>query len=279
MPIVPSLPYLEKTITLLEAADPEFQQAFGRHWHWGYWDNPTLALETVEDYARAGERMSEHFLDVAGVRDGQRILDAGCGFGGTIAIANARYQGVALTGLNIDPRQLALARKAVVARSGNTIQFVEGDACQPPFPDASFDHVTAVECIFHFPSRHRFFVEAHRLLKPGGILTVSDFIPPWLASNTPLRLLFRLNRVRRTQVWGATQSLEPTIRFYRNEAKRTGFDLVSVEDLTANVQPTHDILSKLTARLGSAFAAEVKGIEGVMKLKLCAYEILVFRRN
>src|SRR5438034_5931485 len=44
----------------------------------------------------------------------------------------------------------------------------EADACALPFPDASFDRVLAVECIFHFPSRLRFLKEAARVLKPGG---------------------------------------------------------------------------------------------------------------
>jgi SAM-dependent methyltransferase len=279
MPYVPSFPYLDKTVALLEAEDTQFKQAFGRHWHWGYWSNPALALQTVDDYARAGDRMSEHFLDVAGIGDEQCVLDAGCGFGGTIAVANARFQGVALTGLNIDPRQLALARQNVVARSGNNIEFVEGDACHPPFPDLSFDRVMAVECIFHFPSRRRFFMQAHRLLKPGGLLTISDFIPPWFLSKFPLRLLFNLGRARREQAWGITRSTEGTNRFYQGMAQQTGFELLFDEDITRNVQPTHSILSKVTARLGSEVVAEINEIDKLMKTKLCTYKIFVFRRG
>ncbi len=274
-----TFPYLDKTVSLLEAGDLEMAQVFGRHWHWGYWDDAALAAGTAADFARAEERMSERFLDAAGVRDGDRVLDAGCGFGGTIALANERYHRVSLTGLNIDPRQLAWAREKVAARDGNAVDFVEGDACRPPFADRSFDRVLAVECIFHFPGRRRFFEEAHRLLEPGGQLTVSDFVPPWFLSCTPLPLLFRLRRARRMQAWGVTHSLEPTARFYRDVARRTGFDLLRAVDITANVRPTHGILSRLTARLGSDVAAEVKDIDLAMKLKLCTYQILRFRRR
>jgi SAM-dependent methyltransferase len=274
-----TFPYLDKTLALLEAGDPEATQVFGRHWHWGYWPDPALATGTVADFIRAEDRMSEYFLDVAGIRDGDRVLDAGCGFGGTIAIANERRRGVALTGLNIDPRQLALARENVRARDGNTAVFVEGDACRPPFADRSFDRVIAVECIFHFPSRRRFFEEAHRLLEPGGQLTVSDFVPPWVLPNTPLRLLFSAGRSRRERAWGVTHSLEGTEGFYRDVAKQTGFDIVRAVDITANVQPTHGVLAQLTGRLGGDVVAEVKDIDAAMKLRLCRYRIMVFQRR
>jgi hypothetical protein len=53
-----SFPYLSKTMEWLALGDDDYQQAFGRRWHWGYWTDPAFALRTVEDYAHAAERMS-----------------------------------------------------------------------------------------------------------------------------------------------------------------------------------------------------------------------------
>lgn len=274
-----SFPYLSKTMERLAGGDDEYRQAFARHWHWGYWTDPAFALGTVEDYARAAERMSEQVLFAARLNCGQRILDAGCGFGGTIAVANERYEQIYLTGLNIDLKQLEVARRSVVARSGNSVELVVADACEPPFLDASFDRVMAVECIFHFPSRERFFRQARRLLKPGGLLVVSDFVASRRLVYTPLRLLFYINAARRARTWGTTHALEGTSRFYQRIAARTGFTLLSATNITRNVQPTHRVLIPLAARLDPKLAASVLDVGLGLLLGFATYQILVFQAS
>jgi len=53
----------------------------------------------------------------------------------------------------------------------------DSDACAMPRPDRAFDAVLAVACSFHFPSRDAFLLECARLLRPGGRLALSDFVP------------------------------------------------------------------------------------------------------
>src|SRR5262245_24213224 len=171
------LPYFDILLEELSQNKRDITEAFGRHVHWGYWDAPRDANGSMADFAAAAEKLSERVCDAAAVADGQRILDVGCGFGGTVQHLNQRLRQVRLSGLNIDERQLARARQHVIARPGNEVDFHEGDACAMPFPDASFDVVLAVECIFHFGSRARFFEEARRVLAPGGRLALCDFVP------------------------------------------------------------------------------------------------------
>jgi hypothetical protein len=51
---------------------------------------------------------------------------------------------------------------------------VVADAVRLPFRGASFDGLICVEAAFHFPSRSAFFAEALRVLRPGGVLSMSD---------------------------------------------------------------------------------------------------------
>jgi ubiquinone/menaquinone biosynthesis C-methylase UbiE len=135
-----------------------------RHVHWGYWGPQDVPDGSLTDFAAATERLTERICEIAAIRDGDAVLDVGCGFGGTISSLNERYSGLSLTGLNIDSRQIAVAKGRTAAAPGNRVEFVMGDACRMPFADASFNVLLAVECIFHFASRERFFDEARRVL-------------------------------------------------------------------------------------------------------------------
>src|SRR5262249_32810414 len=135
------LPFFDFLLDRFQAGDQDTLLAFGRHVHWGYWPDPLAADGSVADFADAAERLARHLCDAARVNDGSRVLDCGCGFGGTIASMNERFTQLSLVGLNVDARQLARARTEVRPTVSNRINFVRGDGCQLPFADASFDAV------------------------------------------------------------------------------------------------------------------------------------------
>lgn len=269
------LPYFDPILNKLRQGDPDFIAASGLHVHWGYWPDPRVARRSVHDFAWAQEGMDMHLCDRAGINPGKVVLDAGCGFGGTIASLNQRLNGVTLHGLNIDERQLERAQRQVIARPGNSVLFVVGDACELPFADAAFDHVLAVECIMHFPSRLHFMREARRVLRPGGRLTISDFCP---VMSVPRLLTWMLafldSSVKRTY---GPSNITCTRTEYRKLALQAGFSTMTDEDITANTLPTYPVVRKLIRR---AYGRETSwvtfALEWLSRTGLVRYMILSF---
>ena len=104
--------------------------------------------------------------------DGQRVLDLGCGDG--LLVATLARQRARAVGIDVDHAALraAVARTDVTGDAG--ARFVEGRIEHLPFPDGSFDVVTAVTVLCLVSDRSAAAREAARVLRPGGRLIVGD---------------------------------------------------------------------------------------------------------
>ncbi len=270
------LPYFNALLGLLDQY-PEVAESFGRHVHWGYWDKPSACPDSSAGFAAAAERLAGLVCAAASIGRGQRVLDVGCGFGGTIASLDGHWADLALHGLNIEHRQLRRAAQQTLPAPVNPVYWINADACALPFASQSFDAVLAVECIFHFPSRREFFSEAFRVLNPGGYLALSDFLStPWLRPATwlldhwPGHLGF----------YGCCD-----VRFgfaeYRKLAVDTGFILRTERDITPNTLPTYRYIHALWRRVpfrNPQAALETLLLESVSRCGLLRYGILGFQK-
>lgn len=136
--------------------------------HYGYWD------QKVSSFPQSLIRMNEVMAETALIGKRDRVLDAGCGVGGS-SIYLATVVGCRVTGITLSERQVQQARSNADKRKvADKVDFKIMDYCNTAFPDASFDVVWGCESICYAESKEKFIKEAFRLLKPGGRLVVAD---------------------------------------------------------------------------------------------------------
>jgi phthiocerol/phenolphthiocerol synthesis type-I polyketide synthase E len=106
--------------------------------------------------------------------DGKRMLDVGCGRGGTVLVASTFFKPASVTGVDLSPLAISFCQNA---HKGRCLSFQEGDAENLPFENSSFGIVTNVESSHSYPQIEKFYGEVHRVLRPGGHFLYTDVLP------------------------------------------------------------------------------------------------------
>lgn len=118
---------------------------------------------------------AERLVQLANPQPGQYYLDIGCGNGAAPIYIARKFQ-LEVTGVDIDPEQIALAKSS--SEGMKNIRFLALDSRDLPFADSEFDIVFTNKVIHHIPGWQKAMVEMIRVLRPGGHLIYADFILP-----------------------------------------------------------------------------------------------------
>jgi ubiquinone/menaquinone biosynthesis C-methylase UbiE len=125
----------------------------------------------VNNLARAAVQMFYEgplLRRLGGTVQGGSVLEIGCGRGAGIEVIFRQFGAAHVYGLDLDPLQIERARKRLESKYAGRVSFMQGDAEQLPFADASFDAVFDFGALHHVPNWQRSIAEVRRVLKPGG---------------------------------------------------------------------------------------------------------------
>jgi len=120
--------------------------------------------------------------NLLGIKDGERVLDVGCG-GGRHSWEACRETDCLVYAMDIDEGELSNARVILQAmdRQGETRGkwvLIKANTTSLPFPDAAFDRIICSEVLEHVPDDHQGLREMVRVLKDDGAVAIS--VPTYL---------------------------------------------------------------------------------------------------
>jgi SAM-dependent methyltransferase len=251
--------------TVYDSIGPDFFLALDDGWlNLGLWEgdgsDPSEAPVAVRRLVRE--------LAVVLPRGGV-VLDVGNGLGAQDPLIAEVASPRRLIALNITESQLRTGR-ARLAEAG--ARAVAGDATRIPLRDGSVDGVISVEAAFHVASRERFFRESFRVLRPGGVLTMSDVSTRRLPRG-PVELLAGLTQLR---VWGLRPGAAASEGRIVDLAEAAGFRAVDAREIGGRV--IAPALRCIRARLDAA-AGGVPTVHRLASRPMLAQVELLWRRG
>ena len=199
-----------------------YRTFWGDHIHHGLFfdhESPQQAQLQLLDYS----------AELLQLRGGETVLDAGCGYGGTLLYL-ARQFGCRGTGITISPKQARIARETTCqAQLDDCLRFIVEDVEVFPLPEKGFDLIWAMESSEHFSGKARFFRKAASSLRAGGQLLLAA----WTGSMKNPRIREVAQLFLCPQLWTAEE--------YRGSIEAAGLQVLQCRDLTARVTPTWTI--------------------------------------
>jgi ubiquinone/menaquinone biosynthesis C-methylase UbiE len=202
-------------------------------WHKGYlnfglWENG------IADYVRAAENLVHRMGTILGLNESSKLLDVAPGMGTQDIYLLNNFSPQSIDGLDVTWKHVEHGRRRAREEGAeDRVRFHHGTAIQLPFPDQNFTHVLSIEGPEHFDTREKFLREARRVLQPGGVIAMADFI----VKNPPRNPLEKLVAEAARKLWQVPRANVYSGEVYRQKMEQSGFAEVERKEIGAAVIP------------------------------------------
>ena len=244
-------------------------------------------VRIYELYDVSDERMQRWLFPRLRLREGERVLEVGCGAGNLWRDNAERLPArLALTLTDLSPGMLDEAR-ARLAALAPAPDFRPADVQSLPFPDASFDAAIANHMLYHVPDRAKALAELRRVLRPGGRLIAVTY--PWthllelraaledLGLNgmmLPLRRgadefdlelgaeevarVLRIYAVERRDSWLAVRDTDTLLAYVRSNGRAASLPAAALEPLRARAARQIELAGAFRIQISAAAICAVR---------------------
>ena len=233
-----------------DLATPFYRLLWGPHIHHGLWSAEDAARAVPEaSPAAAQEQLTDTLAELAGIGRGERVLDVGCGMGGSSIRLGRRLQ-CQVTGITLSGVQRRWATAAARWQGvSDRVNFLREDAETVSFAAGRFDVVWSIECTEHLVDKAAFFRRAAGWLAPGGRVAICV----WLAAEDAERA-----ELRRQVEAVCDAFLCPSLGSFSDYARwmtDAGLRVERTEDWTPRVARTWELCDRRVRRLGLPWLA------------------------
>jgi ubiquinone/menaquinone biosynthesis C-methylase UbiE len=202
-------------------------------WHDGYL-NFGLWETGITDYVKAAENLVQRMGTILALNETSKLLDVAPGMGTQDIYLLKNFAPQSIDGLDVTWKHIEHGRRrSREAGAEDRVRFHHGTAIELPFPDGSFTHVLSIEGPEHFDTREKFLHEAWRVLQPGGVIAMADFI----VKNPPRNVVEKLVAEAARKLWQVPRANVYSGEIYRLKMEAAGFAHVEIQEMGASVIP------------------------------------------
>ncbi len=205
----------------------KFGDFHGGYLNFGLWEQGN------NDYIKAAENLILTLGRMLGLNKRSKLLDVACGMGAQDVFLQKSFRSN-ITALDVTWNHVKIAKERIEKNNmTKDIQIFHGTAINLPFKDNSFTNVLSIEGPEHFDTREKFFLEAYRVLKPKGVICLSDYI----IKRQPKSLWEKFVIKAARKLWHVPKANVYDVTVYKEKLVQAGFKNIIIKEVGKSVIP------------------------------------------